>query len=112
MNQHGAVWIGSRNRSSSKGTFFGFDKGAINFCLINIYFVLDYVKNHGNPGEMVLKFFSSTLPSSETVSIYINSSHPSANCNRHLNLPSLFPVLTILVTKYKGSLCDLFLLWE
>ena len=42
----------------------------------------------------------------------INSSHPSANCSRHSNLLSLFPVPTILVTKYKGFLCNLFLLWE
>ena len=44
--------------------------------------------------------------------ISINSSHPSADCSRHLILPSLFPMSTILVTKYKGFLCNLFLLWE
>ena len=41
-----------------------------------------------------------------------NSSHPSADCSCHSNLPSLFPAPTILVTKYKGFLCNLFLLWE
>ena len=39
-----------------------------------------------------------------------NSSHPSADCSGHLNLPSLFPVLTIVVTKYKGLLCNIFAL--
>ena len=33
-----------------------------------------------------------------------NSSHPSADCSRHSNFPSLFPAPTILVTKYKGFL--------
>ena len=43
----------------------------------------------------------------------VNSSHPSADCSRHLNLPFLFPPApNILVTKYKGFLCNLFLLWE
>ena len=41
-----------------------------------------------------------------------NSSQPSADCSRYLILPSLFPMPTILVTKYKGFLCNLFLLWE
>ena len=39
----------------------------------------------------------------------VNSSHSSANCSCH---SSLFPVPTILVTKYKSFLCNLFLLWE
>ena len=38
--------------------------------------------------------------------------YPSADCSRHLILPSLFPMPSILVTKYKGFLCNLFLLWE
>ena len=44
--------------------------------------------------------------------ISFNSSHPSADCSRHSNVPFLFPVPTVLVTKYKGFLCNLFLLWE
>ena len=37
----------------------------------------------------------------------LNSSQPSADCSRHSNLAP-----TILITKYKGFLCDLLLLWE
>ena len=44
--------------------------------------------------------------------LVLNSSHPSADCSCHSNVPFFFPVPTVLVTKYKGFLCNLFLLWE
>ena len=41
-----------------------------------------------------------------------NSAHPSADCSRHLNLPSLFPVLTIVIRNVSGFYVIYFLLWE
>ena len=41
-----------------------------------------------------------------------NLSHPSVDCSHHSNVPFPFRVSTVLVTKYKGFLCDLFLRWE
>ena len=46
------------------------------------------------------------------LNLQLNSLHLSADCCHHLNLPSLFPVPTILITNEKGFLCNLFLLWE
>ena len=82
--------------------------------------VANFEKNSVSPGFILnfrtsqLQEFVCSLVKAQNVPLVrfyrckINSSHPSADCSRHSNVPSLFPAPTILVTKYKGFLGNLF----
>ena len=77
---------------------------------MNVFFIAEF-EREAKIGKIAVYCFLISLLVPEFKGLKV-SSHPGADCSRHSNFPSLFPVPTILVTKYKDFLCNLFLLWE